>query len=371
MKNHEILVTLHELEGIGWKTIRLLWGRYPELQDVLGASVQELRSLGLPQNKAAYLASRLTEQAVAAVSAKYEGSDIVPLTRCSPEYPELLSETGQPPWVLYSRGRRELLDKPCIAVVGTRTPTIYGKRAAERFARDLSEAGVCVVSGLARGIDGAAHQSALHGSGSTIAVLGCGIDVIYPREHASLYHNIAEKGLILSEYPPGMSGAPGMFPQRNRIIAGVSLGTLVVEAALQSGSLITADLALEESRDVFAVPGPLTSPKSAGTNRLIQKGAQLVTGAHDLMAEYKHIVGQGQHLSPERGGCRELTPEEARIMELLGEGPCTIDDLVERSQTNFGLLHAILLSLQMKDNGQPVRLENPCYIRVFLFVSTD
>lgn len=348
MKNHYVLLTLHEMENIGWKTIRLLTHRYPELPDVLGASVEELKSLGLPPNKAAYLARGLTERAVSDTASKYEGRDIVPLTPYLPGYPELLSQTKLPPWVLYCRGRLELLDKPCIAIVGTRTPTVYGKRMAEIFSRDLSEAGVCVVSGMARGIDGVAHLAALQGQGSTIAVLGCGVDIVYPQEHACLYKEIAEKGLIVSEYQPGTRSAPGLFPLRNRIIAGLSLGTLVVEAAEKSGSLITSDLAMEESRDVFAIPGPLTSPKSSGAHRLIQKGGKLVTGAHEIMSEFKHLAGMEAGRSEDAGSRKELSPGELRIVELLEEGPRTIDELAERSQTNFGLLHAILLSLQMK-----------------------
>jgi DNA processing protein len=353
MKNHSVILTLHELEGIGWKTISLLVRRYPELSDLLGACSEELQALGLPQSKVRIIQTRLTEAAVASAAARYEDSDIVPVTWADECYPELLRQTGQAPWVLYARGRIEKLYRPCIAIVGTRTPTAYGKRVAEVFGRDLSEAGVCVVSGLARGIDGCAHIGAIKGDGGTIAVIGCGIDVIYPREHAYLYREIAEKGLILSEYPPGLPAAPGLFPQRNRIIAGLSLGTLVVEAALRSGSLITADQALDESRDIFAIPGPINSPKSAGTNSWIQKGAKLVTNAFELLEEYKHLALPGVNGSAAQSANgvevgKILSPEESRVLEILFEGPATIDELVERLQTNFGLLHAILLSLQMK-----------------------
>lgn len=353
MKNQSVLLTLHEMEGIGWKTVSLLVRSYPELSDVMGASMEELLAIGIQPSKAKILQARLTEEAVKRTTGRYEASDIVPVTWADEWYPELLRQTGQAPWVLYARGRIEKLGRPCIAIVGTRTPTVYGKRVAEVFGRDLSEAGVCVVSGLARGIDGCAHVGALEGDGGTIAVTGCGVDVVYPKEHAYLYKEIAEKGLILSEYPPGQQAAPGLFPQRNRIIAGLSLGTLVVEAALRSGSLITADQALDESRDIFAIPGPITSPKSAGTNLWIQKGAKLVTNAYELLGEYKHLASRYASIlekeaakNAEEG--RRLSREEASVLEMLQDGPATIDDLVERLQTNFGLLHAILLSLQMK-----------------------
>lgn len=352
MKNHNVLLAMHELDGVGWKTIRHLMNRYPELEDLIGASVEELRAAGLPPSKAELLSAGLTESYVQQVTAKYETGDIVPLTVESPEYPELLLQTSQPPWVIYTRGSIELLKLPTIAVVGTRTPTVYGKRMAESLCRDLSVAGICIVSGLAKGIDGIAHQGGLRGPGRTIGVLGCGIDVIYPKEHTFLYHEILEQGLLLSEYPPGMGAAPGMFPLRNRIIAGISLGTLVIEAALKSGSLITSDMALDESRDVFAVPGPVSSPKSAGTNRLIQNGAKLVTNADDLLIEYRHVIGWDPNRSGRTANTTPhgqiLSPEEERVLALITEEPATIDDLVERLQTNFGHLHAILLSLQLK-----------------------
>ncbi|MDF2924736.1 MAG: dprA [Paenibacillaceae bacterium] len=349
MNNSTIILALHEIEGVGGKTIRQLLRYFPELEEVLDTSLAAVRALDLPPGKAELLKSRLTRSYVAATEEKYARSMIYPITRLDPEYPPLLNQTGEPPWVLYAIGRTELLHKPAIAVVGTRLPTVYGKRMAELISRGLSQAGVAVVSGLARGIDGAAHQGAVAGAGGTIAVLGSGIDVIYPREHAHLYRELAEKGLILSEYPPGTRSVPGLFPKRNRIIAGLALGTLVIEAALKSGSLITSDIALEESRDVFALPGPVTSPKSAGTNNLIQSGAKLVACAEDILCEYVHIIGASRNIchdtvnnNPEH---KELTPEEAGILEFLAQGPATIDELIERFQTNFGHLHAILLSL--------------------------
>lgn len=352
MNNRIMLIALHELDGIGWKTIQKLVCRFPDLTDLLGASESLLQTLELPPGKPELLLSGLTESYAEGAGRKYEAGSIVPITRGEPEYPQLLDATAQPPWVLYTRGRRELLERPGIAVVGTRTPTVYGKRMAEQFARELSCSGVCVVSGLARGIDGAAHEGALEGAGGTIAVLGCGIDVIYPKEHAYLYSRIAENGLILSEYPPGMFAAPGLFPQRNRIIAGLSLGTFVVEAALKSGSLITADQALDESRDVFALPGPVTSPKSSGAHALIQQGAKLVSCAKDILDEYPDLAALRRNIPESHAQTRaygdQLSAEERRILKLLAEGSATIDELIERLQTNFGHLHAILLSLQLK-----------------------
>lgn len=353
MKNQTVLLALHEMDHIGWKTIRKLASRFPRLEDIMGAPSNELSELGLLPKQIDQVTKGLSETYILNTGDKYEQSEIRPITIYDSRYPELLKETSQPPWVLYALGDLTKLAKPMLAVVGTRTPTVYGRRIAEGLCADLSEAGVCVVSGLARGVDGAAHQGALRGEGGTIAVLGCGVDIVYPREHAALYREIREQGLLLSEYVPGTAAQPGLFPLRNRIISGLSLGTVVIEAALRSGSLITADQALEESRDVFAVPGPVNSPKSMGTNALIQQGAKLITSADDLLEEYKHMLpSRTNGLPPNTEKVMQkppLSPEEERIYGIISCGPVTIDSLLEQSQaTNFGHLHAILISLQIK-----------------------
>ena len=270
-------------------------------------------------------------------------------------YPEILRQIPQPPWVLYYKGNLSLLKKPVLAIVGTRTPTVYGIKTAEELACSLSHSGFCVVSGLARGIDSAAHTGALKGNSGTIGVLGSGLDRVYPPENLPLYRAIAEKGLLLTEYPLGTPAHPGLFPQRNRIIAGLSLGTIVVEAAARSGSLITVEFALDASRDVFAVPGPVHSPKSQGTLDLIKKGAaKLITSVNDIIEEYTHLLSPAapanrQHIKQNNvPGFAGLTEEERKIYELLCSMPRTIDELLEQSQINFGHLHSVLLSLLMK-----------------------
>lgn len=353
MKNQSVLLALHEMDHIGWKTIQKLVSRYPELADIMGADADELSELGLQQKQIDQVTKGLTETYILNTGDQYEHSAVRPVTIYDDCYPKLLKETSQPPWVVYALGDLTKLVKPMLAIVGTRTPTVYGRRIAEGLCEDLSEADVCIVSGMARGIDGAAHQGALRGEGGTIAVLGCGVDIVYPREHASLYREISQQGLLLSEYPPGTAAQPGLFPLRNRIIAGLSLGTVVIEAALRSGSLITADQALEESRDVFAVPGPVNSPKSHGTNSLIQQGAKLITCANDLLEEYKHLLpDKTKPWSPgaQNGGQNPpLSPEEEQVYRIIASGPVTIDSLLEQSpSTNFGHLHAILISLQIK-----------------------
>lgn len=353
MNHHHVLVALHEMEGIGWKTIRRLADYFPDLAELGSLSLGQLAGLHLAPGKAELLSNGLSRDYLKRIEEAYAESPVVPIARGDEDYPVFLNETAAPPWVIYTIGRRELLRKYAVAMVGTRTPTVYGKSVASRMAEELSRSDVCIVSGMARGIDGQAHEGALKGAGSTIAVLGCGIDVIYPREHTLLYRKIAEQGLIISEYPPGIPAAQGLFPQRNRIIAGLSLGTVVVEAAARSGSLITATYAESESRDVFAVPGQITSPKSRGAHDLIRDNkAKLIASAGDILSEYKHLPGFGRNSLEAMAYTREyipaLTAEEERVAAVLADGPASIDELIERLQTNFGHLHSILLSLQLK-----------------------
>ncbi|MDF2937529.1 MAG: protecting protein DprA, partial [Paenibacillaceae bacterium] len=212
MNHHHVLVALHEMEGIGWKTIQRLTDYFSDLEELIGLSQGQLAALRLAPGKAELLSRGLTRDYLSRTELAYAQSPIVPVARGDEEYPMLLDETAAPPWVIYTLGRRELLRNYAFAMVGTRTPTVYGKRTASLMAEGLSQMGACVVSGMARGIDGEAHEGALKGPGSTIAVLGCGIDVIYPREHTLLYRKIAEQGLIVSEYPPGTPAAQGLFP---------------------------------------------------------------------------------------------------------------------------------------------------------------
>jgi DNA processing protein len=237
-------------------------------------------------------------------------------------------------------------------------PTGYGRKVATMLSEALTRAGLMVVSGMARGIDSVVHETALRSGGPTVAVLGAGIDVIYPPENRSLYEEIAAKGLIISEYPPGTKALPGFFPQRNRIIAGLTLGTVVVEADARSGSLITADLALEAGRDVFSVPGPLTSPKSRGTLDLIKQGAKMVTEAGDIIEEYDSWLPKGvsDTYNKERRAPRQerpdelagLTNDERQIYHMLEQGPGSLDEMIERTRWDFGHLHSVLLSLIIK-----------------------
>ncbi|QHT60684.1 DNA-protecting protein DprA [Paenibacillus lycopersici] len=353
----EALITLHEAPGIGWKTIRKVyeygrecgqWNHFARL-----APEAWISSAGLKPEQAKAIAHAFATVEPAARQREALSRGISRITYFDDEYPDLLKQIPQPPWVLYAIGRVELLKRHAIAIVGTRGPTSYGRKTASMLGEKLSQRGVTVTSGLARGIDAMAHEGALQGRGSTIAVLGTPVDRVYPLENRSLYHRVAEQGLILSEVPPGTPFHPGLFPLRNRIIAGLTLGTVVVEAAERSGSLITADQALEASRDVFAVPGPISSPKSAGTNGLIRQGAKLVASCDDILEEYEGVF---DFRGPSRPGDAPqaaetdgfLTEEEAFIYRLLQEEARTMDELHALSSFPFGLLHSILINLTIK-----------------------
>ena len=266
-----------------------------------------------------------------------------------PDYPENLRDTEDPPCALFVRGSLLPSDRTAVALVGTRSPTPLGKNLAFEIARDLASVGVTIVSGLAMGIDAAAHRGALDGEGRTIACLGTGVDVPYPRMNAVLFTEIAEKGALVSEYEPGTPALPWRFPRRNRIIAGLSLGVVVVEAGERSGALITADLALRMGRPVMAVPGSPKSRASAGCNRLIQEGAYLVTCAQDVL---DFLAREGEWV-PQGSSTRErpmnVSLEEGAILEVLSKEPLTADQLAEKMpEIDPGRLLSVLTMLEMR-----------------------
>jgi DNA processing protein len=267
------------------------------------------------------------------------------LTYWDADFPPLLKSIPDPPALLYGRGVRHFGE--ALAIVGSRAPSPTGRMVAETLAQAVASQGVTIVSGLARGIDGAAHRGALAAGGSTIAVLGCGIDRVYPPEHARLFAQIAESGTLLSEYLPGSEPLSGHFPGRNRIISGLSRGTLVVEAALDSGSLITAELALEHGREVFAVPGSIDRPTSAGPNRLIKEGAHPVTECADILAVLWPACCSRQ---PPAEGCRPAVALEEPVRagwSALGEHPRHVDEFTGELGLTAGELSAILLHLEL------------------------
>jgi DNA processing protein len=258
------------------------------------------------------------------------------------EYPKLLLNTYNAPQVLFYRGALPITDH-LIAIVGARKATSYGKNVAQLLASELNEAGVWVVSGAARGIDTAAHQGALLKDGYTIAVLGCGVDINYPPENGKLINQIAESGAVVSEYAPGTMAHPGHFPARNRIINGLSRGVVVVEAAERSGALITADFALEEGRDVFAVPGSIFSPSSKGTHRLVKQGAKLIDSTVDILEEYDIVIKEKETQKI------DLTSEEAMVYDILTyENSLGIEDIVMKTKLSTAVITYILLQFELR-----------------------
>jgi DNA processing protein len=269
------------------------------------------------------------------------------------EYPAQLRGIPQPPATLWARGTLATEDALAVAIVGSRHATAYGLQMAEALAADLAAHGVTVVSGLARGIDSAAHRGALSAGGRTIAVFGSGVDVIYPPENRKLAASIVEHGALLSQFEPGTAPLPQHFPQRNRVIAGLSLGVVVVEAAERSGSLITAGFAGELGREVMAVPGRATSEQSAGAHRLIQDGAALVAGWQDVVAQlparWQACLREPALLDDGRGEARAAgSPEAERILAALGEEPVGIDEVIELSGVGSAKAAAVLLELELE-----------------------
>ena len=269
-------------------------------------------------------------------------------SRGDAEYPALLGETPEPPGRLYLAGQA-LEPAPCVAVVGTRRASAYGIEVATWLGRELSAAGVVVVSGLAAGIDAAAHRGALAGGGSTLAVLGCGLDVCYPRANAALYGEIVLRGTLVSEYPAGTSPAPWRFPARNRIIAGVSLGVIIVEARRDGGAMITARLALEFGREVFAVPGLVHAGASDGPHALIRDGARLVTSASDVLEDLGFAGRRAAPAGPVQPALPipPVTPDERRVIGVLGGHPLLLDRVAREAGMPTSATAAVLSRLEL------------------------
>ena len=269
------------------------------------------------------------------------------ITLADPSYPKALLEISDPPPLLYAKGNLALLNQPSLAIVGSRNASVQGEKNAEAFASDLCHQGLCVVSGLALGIDGAAHRGALKANGATIAVVGTGLDIVYPAKHRDLAHQIVERGLIISEFALGTPSKPQNFPKRNRIISGLSLGCLVVEANLQSGSQITARLAAEQGREVFAIPGSIHSPMSKGCHQLIKQGAKLVDCIQDILDELdikKSEISQQDSAS--------INPEESLknnvLLNMMGFEPIQLEHIVNLSGLTVSEVSSMLMLLELE-----------------------
>jgi DNA processing protein len=327
--------------GLGAAAIRGMLRQFGLPHLVLERKPAELAAHAAPSVIEA-LHSETVRRAVAAALAWLEQPGNTLVTLADAAYPPLLLEIADPPPLLYARGRLELLQRPALAIVGSRNATAQGAANAEAFAKTLSGA-FSIVSGLALGIDAAAHRGGLAGPGSTIAVLGTGIDVVYPRANAALAAQIAEQGLLLSEFPLGTGALASNFPRRNRLISGLAQGCLVVEAALASGSLITARSAAEQGREVFAIPGSIHSPVSKGCHALIKSGAKLVESAEDVLAELGGFRASGFASTTQPGP----GAESAGLLQHMGHDPVDVDALCVRAGMTAEQVSSELLRLEL------------------------
>ena len=350
------------IPGIGGETQRSLLKAFGLPEAVFAASHSALAGvIGSP------LAERIhNHDANATIAptldwAAQAGNGIV--TLADPDYPQALLDSADPPVLLYLKGRRDLLNQPMLAMVGSRNATAQGERDATAFARSLGEAGLTIVSGLALGIDAAAHRGALATAASTVAIIGTGADRLYPARNADLAREIAERGAILSEFPLGTPALANNFPRRNRIIAGMAKGCLVVEAAPRSGSLITARLSAEAGRDVFAIPGSIHSPQARGCHQLIRQGAKLVETSQDVLEELGW-TSQSSHQQKVGAGGTANRPDsdEERVLTALGNSPCDLDTLSQRSGLTAAGLLAILLPMEL--GGRLAQLPGGLYQRL-------
>jgi DNA processing protein len=330
--------------GLGAAAIRGLLTQFGLPENVLAAPRPLLERIAGPAATALLQQSEETAAAVARALSWVEVPGHAVVTLADAAYPKLLLEIADPPPLLYVVGRLELLARPALAMVGSRNATAQGTRNAEQFAKAFSDAGLTIVSGLALGIDAAAHTGGLAGEGSTIAVLGTGVDVTYPRQNAALAARIAESGLLVSEFALGTAGAAHHFPRRNRLISGLAQGCLVVEAALASGSLITARAAAEQGREVFAIPGSIHSPLSKGCHALIKQGAKLVESADDVLAELTSF--RRTATASTRASAPPPAHEEALLIHM-GFDPVDVDSICARSGLAVERVCAELLRLEL------------------------
>lgn len=343
--------------GLASRLSARLLKRFGSPDGVFAASLTQLESCSLPAQVAQAVfkkeAFKRAEKELKAVG-NVDRCRLINWTEL--EYPQTLLQIYDPPVLLYARGDPQMLNLPSLSIVGTRKPTLYGTQIAERLARDLAARGLVIISGMARGIDAIGHQGALAAGGRCIGVLGTGIDVCYPKENKKLYEKVLERGAFISEFPLRTHPAPENFPVRNRIVAGMPLGVIVVEGAEYSGSLITARLAMEFGREVFGVPGNVTQPVSFAPNQLIKQGAKLVTCADDVIEELPTPVRAAlvKAEKPEAAKrevvvLESLKPTEKKVYELLNtEESRHIDDLVEQSGLNSSEVLATLFDLEMK-----------------------
>jgi DNA processing protein len=346
-------LALNRISGVGQVSYARLLERFGSPEKVFQADLEALQSVeGLRKTTALAIVKFKRAEKIDRELDLLEQQGIGVLTFHDPLYPALLAKIHDPPAYLYFKGKPSAQDSRSLAVVGSRHGTSYGVRMTERLAWSLSQSRLTIVSGLARGIDTAAHQGALMAGGRTVAVLGSGLDVIYPPENEKLFHQIIEEGMVCSEFPSGTLPERQNFPIRNRIISGMSLGVMIVEATLRSGSLITARLALDQGREVFAVPGSIESFKSSGTNRLIKQGAKLVEHAQDILEElrWEEPPNAGDEKAESKGEAMRppLSQKEEEIWTLLSHEPLHVDQIARQNEMEMSRILSLLMEMELK-----------------------
>ena len=343
-----IWLALSRIPGLGPVRQRALLERFGTVERCFQTGAEALQGLGLQVAQIAALQKEPADLLTPADQRWLESADTDLCRWTDVDYPPLLRHIPDPPLLLYLRGQRARLSQAMLAIVGSRSPTATGMATAEAFARSLGEAGLTISSGLALGIDAAAHRGAL--DSGTVAVLGTGADLIYPRSHLQLARSITTHGLLLSEQPPHTAPRSGLFPRRNRIISGLSLGVLVVEAAEGSGSLITARLAMEQGREVFAIPGSIHSPLSRGPHRLIRDGAKLVESAADILSELGPLYGALQSHRPATPSTewQPEDPTQAKVWAAMDFDPLAPEQIAKRCGLTLTELSAILLDMELQ-----------------------
>lgn len=346
MTSREAYIALNMIDEVGPVRVRALLDRFGTPEAILDASRQDLLQVtGVGEGVARNVTGWRDAVDLDAELARIDKAGIRVVTRDDADYPKRLREIYDPPLVLYVRGAMSDRDKLSIGIVGSRRATIYGREMARKLSAQLAQLGVTVVSGLARGVDTAAHTGALQGKGRTVAVIGCGIDRVYPAENEKIAGQIVESGgAIVSEFPFGSPPDAQNFPMRNRIISGWSTGVVVVEADIKSGALITAKQAMEQGREVFAVPGRADSPMSRGTNRLIKDGAKLTEDVEDILGEFEYLFPKDE-TAP---AALELSEIESKIMAAIGDEEILMDEIIRATCLTSASVSATLLGLEMK-----------------------
>lgn len=344
----EALLALYSIPMIGPSRIRKLISIFNSPEAVLGASARQLKDIeGIDHKMVSHLKDGPNDEFVKSQITSIKENNVKILTYWDKDYPVRLKKIYDPPAFLFYRGDTKILTNPSIGIVGTRVPSSYGKLITERFTTELVENNFTIISGFARGIDTIAHKTTLKNNGITIAVLGNGIDIVYPAENKRMFNDMIDHGLIITEYPMGTNPDGGNFPKRNRIISGISVGVLIPEAGARSGALITALYAVDQDREVFCVPGPITSGKSSGVNKLIRDGAKLVQGVDDILCELNQQLNLDFKKKTHADQIPNLSGNYKIIFDLLNNEPIHVDQLALRANLSPAETLSALLTLEL------------------------